>query len=217
MMKISKKKAYHHGDLRRTLMAVSVDLIDRQGIDALHLRNLATLAGVSSGAPYHHFADRAALLAAIAQEGFEGLEVAMVRARDSVASTGAAHDSSARLQALGCAYVAFAIAHRGHFRVMFRGDSHSQMDPAVSSARERTFQMLCETIVDCQNAGTAPAGDPQPLVLHAWALVHGLATLCVDDSLSKISLPQDHLAPLITQLSCQMFAALAREPAGPAA
>ena len=70
MINISKKNGYHHGDLRRTLITISVDLIDRQGIDALNLRNLASLAGVSSGAPYHHFADRAELLAAIAQEGF---------------------------------------------------------------------------------------------------------------------------------------------------
>jgi AcrR family transcriptional regulator len=56
-----------------------VDVIDKQGIDALNLRGLALLAGVSSGAPYHHFADRGELLAAIAQEGFESLEAAMVK------------------------------------------------------------------------------------------------------------------------------------------
>jgi AcrR family transcriptional regulator len=200
-----KKSKYHHGDLRKTLIDVSVDVIDKQGIDALNLRSLASLAGVSSGAPYHHFADRAELLAAIAQEGFEALEAAMVS--EGAAAIG---DTSERLEALGCAYVMFATSHRGHFRVMFRGDTHSGADEALTNSGNRAFQLLCEAIEACQRAGTAPLGDPQPFVLHAWATVHGLATLCVDAGLSRIGIAPEQLAPMITSLTSQMFSSLAR-------
>jgi len=200
-----KKSTYHHGDLRKALIDVSVDVIDKQGIDALNLRSLALLAGVSSGAPYHHFADRGQLLAAIAQEGFESLEAAMVK--EGAAAVGG---TSERLEALGCAYVLFATSHRGYFRVMFRGDTHSDADEALKNSSDRAFKLLSEAIEACQAAGTAPLGDPRPLVLHAWATVHGLATLCVDAGLSKIGIAPDQLAPMITSLTSQMFKSLAR-------
>lgn len=203
-MPVAKKKKYHHGELRRALMDVSVDVIDKKGIDALNLRSLAVRAGVSSGAPYHHFADRAQLLAAIAQEGFEGLEAAMVR-EGAAAPAG----SSERLEALGRAYVVFATSHRGHFRVMFRGDTHALPSAGLKSSGDRAFQLLWQAIEACQAEGTAPPGDPQPLVLHAWATVHGLATLCVDSGLAKMGIPPEHMAPLITGLTSRMFSALA--------
>eukprot|EP01037_Dinobryon_pediforme_P013834 gene13834-13950_t len=204
MIKTSQKRAYHHGDLRKTLIAVGVDVIDKKGIDALNLRALALTAGVSSGAPYHHFADRADLLAAIASEGFELLEAAMIRTRDL-----AGEDSRARLEAMGQAYVLFATSHRGHFRVMFRGDVRQVPNTALEYASESAFQLLCEAIAACQAAGTAPQGDPQPFVLHAWTVVHGLATLWVDESLTKFGSTAEDSALMMTRLTTQMFNALA--------
>ncbi len=200
-----KKNKYHHGDLRQTLMDISVDIIEKQGIHALNLRSLASLAGVSSGAPYHHFADRAALLGAVAQEGFEKLQAALVREGASVVG-----NPSERLAALGSAYVLFAVSHRGHFRVMFRADIHNDAHEALTNSSDRAFQLLREAIEACQQAGTAPPGDPQPLVLCAWATVHGLATLCVDSHPAKLGMPPEQLAPMITGLTSQMFSALAR-------
>jgi AcrR family transcriptional regulator len=206
-MRLKRKSGYHHGELRRTLLDVSVEVIERHGVDALNLRELAARAGVSSGAPYHHFAHREALLAAIAEEGFGYLEAAMIRERD------AAPDATSRLAALGRAYVKFATTHRGYFRVMFRGDLHSA---ELVQARPRAFQLLCDTIEDCQRSGVAPAGDLQPLVLTAWSAVHGLATLWIDDALPKKGLDPARLAPIVTTLLGSMFAALSRkQPSGP--
>ena len=204
-MRPKKKIGYHHGDLRRTLIDVSVDVIARQGIDALNLRKLATRAGVSSGAPYHHFADRETLLATIAREGFQQLEEAMVGDRD------AASGASERLEVLGRAYVVFATTHPGYFRVMFRGDTHAVNVPGLNDATQKTFQLLCDAIEDCQRSAVAPAGDPRPLVLTAWALVHGLATLCVDGALPKMNLDPVVMAPLVANLATRMFAAMARD------
>ena len=182
------------------MIEVSLDVIDEKGVDALNL-----LAGVSSGAPYHHFADRAELLAAIAEEGFELLESAMVA--EGERETG---DASVRLAALGRAYVMFATSHRGHFRVMFRGDTHSAKDAALKNSSDRAFQLLCDAVENCQLEGTAPPGDPKPLVVHAWSTVHGLATLCVDAGLSRIGIEPEILASMITSMTSQMFSAMAR-------
>jgi AcrR family transcriptional regulator len=202
-MRTKKKSGYHHGELRRTLLDVSIDVIDKHGVDALNLRELALRAGVSSGAPYHHFADREVLLASIAEEGFSYLEAAMLQERSA-----AADDATSRLAALGRAYVTFATTHRGYFRVMFRGDLRS---PDLVQARPRAFQLLYEALEDCQRSGVAPAGDLQPLVLTAWSAVHGLATLWIDDVLPRKGLNPEQLAPRVTTLLSSMFAALARE------
>jgi len=207
-MRLKRKSGYHHGELRRTLLDVSVDVIEKHGVDALNLRELAVRAGVSSGAPYHHFAHREALLAAIAEEGLGYLAAAMIRERDA-----APDDATSRLAALGRAYIKFATNRRGYFRVMFRGDLHSA---ELVQARPRAFQLLCDTIEDCQRSGVAPAGDLQPLVLTAWSAVHGLATLWIDDALPKKGLNPARLAPIVTTLLGSMFAALSRkQPSGP--
>jgi AcrR family transcriptional regulator len=203
-MRVIKKAGYHHGDLRRTLIDASVEVITKDGIDALTLRTLAIKAGVSSGAPYHHFADRADLLLAIAQAGFEMLGQAMVASRDA-----AAPDASARLAAMGQAYVTFALTHAGHFRVMFRGDTKAPLTQGLSASSGQTFDLLVQVIQDCQRAGTAPPGDPQPLVLAAWSAVHGMATLWLDGSLPRTQLDPAILVPVVTNLISQMFAALA--------
>jgi AcrR family transcriptional regulator len=202
------KANYHHGDLRRALMDVSIDILNQQEVETLNLRKLAALMGVSPGAPYHHFADRAELVRVIAEEGFALLERAMHKA---IAESGS--DGSARLEALGQAYVQFAVHHPGYFRVMFRRATHDQVTTAMQGAGRRTFQLLCDAITACQRDGSAPAGDPQPLILHAWAAVHGLSTLLVDGDLKGISIPARQLAPVMTNLMRRMLTALAESPA----
>lgn len=205
-MRVKKKAGYHHGDLRQTLIDVSVDVIDRDGLEALSLRALATRAGVSSGAPYHHFADRAALLAAIALEGFERLEQAMIERRDA-----APPDPVSRLDAIGQAYVEFAVSNTGHFRVMFRDNSPAARNAALSAASQKAYRLLFGVVEECQRVAAAPAGDPGPLVYAAWSLVHGLATLWVDGALPTARVDPARLAPEVTGLLGRMLVALARD------
>ena len=202
-MRPKPKLGYHHGSLRETLIEAGVKAVARRGVAALNLRELATRAGVSPGAPYHHFADRAALLAAIAEEGFRRFEADLVKARDAEPA-----DASARVEALGRAYLSFAVAHPGYFRVMFHGDAVSS---GPAEAGLRAFGLLREAVVACQEAGTAPAGDPEPLVLTAWSTVHGLATLWVDRALPFKGLDPARMGPEIAGLLARMFAAAGRE------
>lgn len=205
-MRVKKKAGYHHGDLRQALIDVSVDVIRKQGVEALNLRALATRLEVSSGAPYHHFASRADLLAAIAQEGFERLQQEMASSCEAVPA-----DAGARLQALGLAYVNFAVRHPGHFRVMFLADAQGAHSQALSAASRQAFDQLWQVVGDCQREGVAPPGEQGLLTLTAWSLVHGLASLWADGALPARGghLNPATMAPQVTNLLRQMFESLA--------
>jgi AcrR family transcriptional regulator len=202
-MRAKTSKDYHHGSLRCALIDAAVDAIAKRGIEALNLRRLAAQAGVTAGAPYHHFPNRQELLRAIAEEGFLRLEAGLLAARDT-----APPEAGARLEALGRAYVSFAISHPGYFRVMFHGDANSSgpTEPGL-----RAFHLLRDAVLACQEAGAAPAGDPTTLVLTAWSAVHGFATLWVDGALPFEGMAPERMAPEVGRLLARMFAALARD------
>src|SRR5688500_3897951 len=104
-------RSYHHGDLRNALLEAALALIAQGRVGELSLREVARRAGVTYAAPYHHFADKSALLAAVATQGFEKL----VEKFDRVAARRLAPE--AELVAMAQAYVAFALAHPSHYRV----------------------------------------------------------------------------------------------------
>ncbi len=159
----STNRPYHHGDLRRVLLATAVEVIDAKGPTAVTLRDLARRAGVSHAAPAHHFGDKAGLLTAVAVQGHQLLGEAL----DAAARTG-------EFAEVGVAYVLFAARHPGHFAVMFRPDLHRTDDPPLVAARARTTALLRE-------GARARFGTSDRLrALTAWSLVHGLATLVRD-------------------------------------
>jgi len=201
-MRAKRKRDYHHGNLRRALVDTAVSAIAKRGVDGLNLRQLAARAGVTPGAPYHHFANREQLLTAIADEGFERLEAGLIAARDAAGA-----EASARLEAMGRAYINFAVSCPGYFRVMFHGDAKSSGPTAPGL---RAFHLLSDAVLACQEAGTAPAGDPRPLVLTAWSAVHGFATLWVDGALPFQGMEPERMAPELGRLLALMFAAVAR-------
>jgi AcrR family transcriptional regulator len=179
---MSKRTAYHHGDLRATLLKASLALIDESGIGALSLREVARKAGVSHNAPYHHFKDRGSLLAALVEDGFAAL------AREMADARAAAPDARARLEACGQAYIRFALKSPARFKLMFRPeltspDAEAESAPAPSSTL--ALETLTAAIIEAQAGGLAPAGDPKPLVLTCWAAVHGLASLFLDGPLAR--------------------------------
>lgn len=176
----AKHDGYHHGALREALIRASLELIEEGGVQALSLRAAARRAGVSPGAPYHHFPNRAALMAAIAMDGFEMLR------QETVAATADDPDPMHRLRAAGKAYVRFATSHPAHFRVMFRpelADPHEFTD--LEQKSHPTFENLVQAVVDCQKAGAIPEGDTQGYVLLCWSVVHGLSSLVIDGPLAK--------------------------------
>src|SRR5262245_23788463 len=104
---------YHHGDLRRALLDAALEILAEGGAAGLTLREVARRAGVTHAAPYRHFEDKAALLAAVAEEGFRAVYAEMLARSERV------KDPVERLYQIGAAYVLFAVTHPAHFRVMF--------------------------------------------------------------------------------------------------
>lgn len=166
------------GSLRETLLEAAIALIAKKGPQGFSLREVARRARVSEAAPYWHFADREALLAAVAERGFLEMERGMAAIREQTP------EPLALLQNLGVAYVRFALAHPSYLRVMFGPEIPDKgAHPALDAAGTRTFELLVQAIARGQAAGHVRAGDPADLAVAAWALVHGLASLVVDGRL----------------------------------
>src|SRR5918999_5020029 len=109
------QRPYHHGNLRRGLLDVALATIRAEGVEGLTLREIGARLGVSRTALYRHFADKRALLAAVATEGFRALRQQLVAAWEE----GGRGDAA--FHAMGVAYVRFAVANPAHYRVMFGG------------------------------------------------------------------------------------------------
>jgi len=129
-------------DLRQKVLQASLALIEEGGLDRLSMREVARKSGVSHQAPYYYFGDREAILAAIAGEGFAKLGQSFQRA---VARAGS--ESAKALEAIGRAYVGFALRHPAYFQAMFRADA-VQLDryPDVRKREDEAFGKLVEEI-----------------------------------------------------------------------
>lgn len=172
------KRAYHHGQLRQALVAAALDLIRSEGPQGFTLREVARRAGVSHTAPYRHFADKNALLAFVAEEGFRHLAAFMQVRAD------AGRTPLARLHAIGIAYVLFARENPAHFRVMFSAEIEDKSAyPELAEAGHAAYQLLLAQVEACRTAGVLKLGGTEELSLAAWSLVHGLAMLMIDGQL----------------------------------
>ena len=169
----AEKAAYHHGALREALVEAGLAILAEGGDPAaLSLREAARRAGVSAMAPYRHFPDKEALLAAVAAVGFTRLA-----ARLEAADAGAT--GSAALVAQGQAYVGFAMAEPALFRLMFGG---ALARDGSQKPREggTAFAILADRV------GTmTTAAKRETVALHCWAIVHGLASLALDGLIDR--------------------------------
>jgi AcrR family transcriptional regulator len=158
-----QKAPYHHGDLRAKLTQAATEILEEQGVTALSLREVARRAGVSHNAPYRHFADRDALLAALAAEGFAQL-------------AGMLEEAGARgPRQRGEAYVRFALEHPQRFRLMFGGTLRLDAHADLREAAARTYDGLVRAFASLAGPIGAPAA-----AAGAWAMVHGLSQLLLD-------------------------------------
>ena len=197
-----RRASYHHGDLREALLRAAVELVEEQGPDGFTLREAARKVGVTHTAPYRHFTDRDALLVAVAEEGFQGLHAA-ARARLSGLT-----DPRQRLQALGIAYVEYAVAHPSHFRVMHGGIADACSDPAFVQAKAATFGLLLEIVGACEAAGLIPAGSVPRYALSAWATVHGLADLLMSGAADRMGLADGSVEDIARQVTANVISGL---------
>lgn len=167
------RQGYHHGDLRRALLAAAEAELTEKGPEGFTLRGCAKRAGVSHAAPAHHFGDAAGLLSALAAEGFERF-LATTEARVAQVP---GDDAKARMVALGLGYVEFAEANPALFRLMFSSEKPDFSDERLQKVASAAFEQLV--------SGAAGLAGPDPLasrrgrrqVAAMWAIVHGLSHL----------------------------------------
>jgi AcrR family transcriptional regulator len=203
------QKSYHHGDLRRALLDAALEAIEADGLDGLSLRGIARRAGVSHAAPYHHFRDREALVAAVAEEGFGVLRTAML---DRMAQ---AEGPRRRLQQAGVGYVLFALDHPAHFQVMFGPELADRSQHAsLEEAADAAFAVVQDAIAECRAAGLLIARDPRLLALTAWSVVHGLAMLKLGGHLPEEGEGADDQA-VATALTDVLWEGLGQKPGDP--
>jgi AcrR family transcriptional regulator len=184
---------YHHGNLRTSLLDAADTVLAERGARGLTLRDVARAAGVSHGAPYHHYASLNELLAAVAERGF-------VILGDAMAKAVAVPDTRERLLRVAQAYVDCARAHPERFRLMF-GPLLASKDehPALKNAAQRAFGFVLTA------ANAHDKKDGASLALAGWSLAHGLSHLMIDGAFEGLPMKKQNPDTLARKLSERMF------------
>src|ERR1700704_5862305 len=182
-----RRKPYHHGALHSALIEASIALAREGGPDRVVLREAARVAGVSHSAAYRHFADREALLVEVSQRARSELAAEMRR------RVNRAKDPLERLQAVGTAYVDFALTEPGLFRTAFishpaatNPDARDRLavpEPRPPADSAEPYEILGQVLDEAQAAGLLDAGRRPGAEIAAWSAVHGLANLLLDGPL----------------------------------
>lgn len=165
------ERPYHHGNLRAALLSEAERMLRDDGLDGLSLRELARRVGVSHGAPRRHFADRQALLDALAESGFLRLGAEL-----QAAAAGAGAEYEARLRATSAAYVRFASHDAALLELMFAG-KHGGQSAVLEEAADRAFAVILELIREGQTTGVLEPRAPERIGLILFATVQGIAAL----------------------------------------
>lgn len=166
---MTQEKPYHHGSLKKALIAAGIEILDARGLEALSLRAIAAHVGVSHTAPKNHFGSLKGLLTAIAAEGF-------VRHAEFMRA-GSTADAKARQKAAIHGYVRFARAHPHLFRLMFSPAQCNFEDTELRAAAAGSYSVLQGIAKDLEWDKAGAANSDYRAQLMLWSLVHGFAML----------------------------------------
>lgn len=187
------EKKYHHGDLKNALIQAGVEVLAQEGLHGLSLRKVAKQAGVSHAAPYAHFADKQALIAAISTEGYKRLYAYLSDVLEIHAA-----DSHRQLIESAWAYVQFAMQEADTFKIMFSGVLEHEKDyPEFVELSQRTFQLVVKTVRACQLAGLLRPLPPELTAVMVWGQVHGIISLTLMGQISHTVLEQYDLRAML--------------------
>jgi AcrR family transcriptional regulator len=203
-----RKRAYHHRDLRNALVTAALDALPEVGASGLSLRDIARRAGVSPAAPYHHFPDKDALLAAVAgecaQRLLEALESAVAEAGD---------DQRRRFQLTGIAFIRFAVMHPAHFRAMELPGMLTKMPREIRRRFEAFYAEEERRMREAQRRGIIAPLPFERLILAATALVHGLAHMIINGATEARPADVEHAVRLARDVTAVFGAGVL--PRGP--
>ena len=187
---------YHHGDLKNALVKAGVEILEREGLGGLSLRKVAKQAGVSHAAPYSHFADKQALIAAISTEGFKQLYIQI----ESVLKAHRA-DPETLLIETAWAYLQFALNEPDRFKLMFSSVLEKEKDyPEFVEISQENFSQLVEVVEICQGAGILKSGSSDVMAVSVWSTVHGFTSLLLEGQISHTVLEKASMKDLLIHI-----------------
>jgi AcrR family transcriptional regulator len=197
------KKSYHHGELRQALIDAARQLInERQGND-FSLSDACRRAGVSTAAPYRHFADKTDIIEEVAAQGFGDLERRLREAADAY-SPGAPE----RMVVLSEIYVTFGVNEPALFRLMFGQRPTLSDDDIVTAKGKACFAYVLQEVADyCAFHGVV--GNAQMIAVQLWTVVHGAASLLIDGDYAKVA-PQIDTREMIASCADRLLFSLPR-------
>lgn len=188
-----KKKTYHHGDLKNALIEAGAEILSKEGVSGLSLRKVAQKAGVSHAAPYAHFADKQALIAAISTEGYHRLYEAL----DAVGQRYAC-DPLRQLVEGAWAYVQFALNAPDHFKITLSGVVEKEKDyPAFVEMSRQSFALVVQIVEACQKARVLNRGPSDLIAVSLWSLIHGFVSLILEGQISHTVLERYTLREML--------------------
>jgi len=172
-----KSKTYHHGNLKEALIAAGLEILSEHGIEGLSLRKVAKKIGVSHTAPYNHFSDKQALLAAISTAGHEQfyriLSDTFEKSKD---------DPATIIPEIAWSYLQFAQDNPAKFKLMFSGALEEERNhPAFMEVSGKSITLFEEIITFCQGKGQLPSGKVDSVAIKLWSSIHGFTTLMLEN------------------------------------
>ena len=204
-----RRTSYHHGNLRAAMIEAAIRLIEEKGAEAVTVREVARQAGVSSGAPFRHFASRKALMTAVAEEAMGKLRAEIERRL----AGSAPDDPFAGLLALADAYVDWAVDHPTHYRVL--GD-RPLVDFYRSEALVRDNRWIRETMLDlfaaAEKRGLLRDCDIGLVAFQCRAMAYGLARMHVDAHLAEFGIAPEQARAAMTHALKEFLIGLASDP-----
>lgn len=176
------RATYHHGNLREVMVDATARLIEAEGLDAVTVREVARIAGVSSGAPFRHFPNKQSLMTAVAEEAMRRFRAEIDAMLEKLVNA----PPLAKFRAMGAAYINWALRNPAHFEVV---SARRQIDYDSSDDLKRTnteIQELMEKFLrEAQKRGEIGKGRLAPVLLEARALSYGLARMYIDNHLPQ--------------------------------
>ncbi len=198
-MQPAPDKTYHHGDLRAALLAAARAMVEEQGADAFTLREAARRAGVSHGAPAHHFGDKTGLLTALAAEVMRE----RVEQVESAKRT-AGPDPLDQIKACGMAHIDFLISHPNLEGLCWRDNLIDRADPALQEVLKHMTDGLIETMSAVTGKALVPDKESNPSTLLAISIVHGFAQM-VNERVILQNVPERERRPRALAMADEML------------
>lgn len=197
----ASRKAYHHGGLRQALIDATAELVRERGEENFTLADACRAAGVSTAAPYRHFADKDEILGEVAAQGF----VSMTD-RAKAAASAFPKGSADRILRVGEVYVAFAVAEQALFRLMFGQKPGLTRQDHVIEQGKACFGYVLQEVIDYCDVNRIE-GNATTIAVQLWTLVHGVASLTIEGNYKKV-VPDQDVASMMTSAAEKLLFSL---------